>query len=179
MKMVPAYILSGLLSTAMGNETLGLQDPMLSDADEYFYGVGTGVKGRGSLNFGLRKGQFGVQIGLGNNIQIDSNTLGFPVPVGTTRIGKFRTDPSIGLDIVLFTGDKNQGAYFSLGGYVQSRTEVFRDSITGDLYRGAKSYNTVGAFGIGYSGVTNRGSSVGFGYHSQLGIHIWFSKSTR
>lgn len=140
---------------------------------KYFYGFGSARSGRGSLFGGIKSRQFAFQIGLYNEIEIESRDREF-VPVDTITLGEYRTSPGFGADFLYFTSPGEQSLYFGVGLYLQSYSIVGRSPSTGLLTNLLTREEVLPAYSVGYWGRTGPHTSIGFGFHSLLGWNLSF-----
>lgn len=160
---------------------LALVCPTLARAEdpEYtknIFGFGTGNRGRGSLFYGKRFNTLGIQLGMYNDINLDSNQIhDGPGPNDTQYLGGYRCDPGFGADLLFFPETDRQSIYFGLGLYYQGIREVGRSSSTGLLYDyGARNIWLTGV-SVGLRASVSNNSDFGMGYHNLLGWNISFS----
>jgi hypothetical protein len=138
-----------------------------------FFGVGFGNSGRGSVFYGRRSGPVGAQLGVYNNTNFDRNRLsGTFAPGDTQFLGRYRTIPGFGLDLLFFAGSQDQSAVFGIGLYDESRTNVGRSASTGLLYDLGETHVLRGGLSIGFRASTGTASEFGFGYHNLLGWNL-------
>ncbi|HLO99026.1 MAG TPA: hypothetical protein VK171_10565 [Fimbriimonas sp.] len=138
-----------------------------------FFGFGFGNSGRGSVFYGRRSGPIGAQLGIYNNTNFDRNSLSTSVPPGDTQfLGRYRTIPGFGFDLLFFAGSQDQSAVFGIGLYDESKTNVGRSASSGLLYGLGETHILRGGLSVGFRASTGNTSEFGFGYHNLLGWNL-------
>lgn len=145
-----------------------------------YYGIGLGNQQRGSLFFGQRPGKVAYQLGIVNSFELDPFALvdGFP-PNDTVALGEYRARPAFGGDLLFLLGEEQRAFYVGIGLYVQDYTLIGRSISTGSLYDLGTRTTFQGAYSFGFMGSTESGASLGFGWHSQLGLNLSIGVRTR
>lgn len=138
-----------------------------------FFGVGFGNSGRGSLYYGRRNGSLGFQLGVYNSTNFDQNQLADgPPPLDTQFLGRYRTIPGFGIDVLGFFGNEYQSFVAGVGIYDQALTSVGRSPSTTLMYQLGDVHVFRGAFSVGFRASTGNSSDFGFGYHTLLGWNL-------
>ncbi|MBI1331604.1 MAG: hypothetical protein GC165_01850 [Armatimonadetes bacterium] len=141
-----------------------------------FFGIGTGVRGRGAAYYGKRMNSLGVQIGVYNDIDLDPNSLSDgPPPNDTQFLGNYRTSPGFGTDLLFFPGNERQSLFFGVGLYYEDITEVGRSASSGFLYEFGHHNAWRTGLSVGLQASVSNTSNFSMGYHNLLGWNISFS----